>query len=88
MKSITIRDLRQRWPETERTLQAENELIITRDGRPVAKLVRVSAQRPKRTRWNPDAHKEWLKKVWRNKQVRLVDKYLQVDREDAKHMRA
>jgi len=30
MKTITIRDLRQRWPETEKRLQAENELLIER----------------------------------------------------------
>jgi antitoxin (DNA-binding transcriptional repressor) of toxin-antitoxin stability system len=82
MKTVTIRDLRQRWPETERTLQVENELIITRDGQPVAKLVRVAEQEAKRERWNPEKHKKWLKKVWGNKQVRLVDKYLQADRED------
>lgn len=82
MKTVTIRDLRQRWPETERTLQVENELIVTRDGQPVAKLVRVAEQKAKRERWNPEKHKKWLKKVWGNKQVRLVDKYLQADRED------
>jgi antitoxin (DNA-binding transcriptional repressor) of toxin-antitoxin stability system len=88
MKTITIRDLRQRWPETEKTLQAENELIITRDGQPVAKLIRVAEQKPKRKRWNPEAHKKWIKKVWGNKQVRLVDKYLQADREDRKLLTA
>ena len=47
MKKITIRDLRQCWPETEKTLQVENELIITRDGQPVAKLVRVVPKKRK-----------------------------------------
>jgi len=84
MKTITIRDLRQRWPETERTLQVENELIITRDGRPVAKLVRVAEPKTSRKRWHPEEHKKWLKKVWGKKQVSLVDKYLQADREDRK----
>ena len=84
MKTITIRDLRQRWPETEKTLQVEKELIITRDGQPVAKLVRVAEQKTTRKRWNPEAHKRWLKKVWSNKQVSLVDKYLQADRADRK----
>ena len=84
MKTITIRDLRQRWPETEKTLQVENELIVTRDGQPVARLIRVAERKPNRKRWNPEAHKKWLKKVWGNKQVRLVDKYLQADREDRK----
>ncbi len=83
MKSITIRDLRQRWPEAEAALQVEDEIIITRDSKPVAKLVRVVPETPKRKRWNPEEHKKWLKKVWGNKQVRLVDKYLQADREPA-----
>jgi hypothetical protein len=32
MKTITVRDLRQRWPAAERLLQTEHELVITRDG--------------------------------------------------------
>jgi antitoxin (DNA-binding transcriptional repressor) of toxin-antitoxin stability system len=84
MKTITIRDLRQRWPEAEAALKIENEILITRDSQPVAKLVRVVPQKPKRQRWNPEEHMRWLKKFWGNKQVRLVDKYLQADREDRK----
>jgi antitoxin (DNA-binding transcriptional repressor) of toxin-antitoxin stability system len=45
MKTISVRDLRQRWPEAEALLQVEEEIVITRDGRPVAKLVRI-AERP------------------------------------------
>ena len=39
MKPITIRDLLQRWPEAEAALQVEDEILITRDSKPVAKLV-------------------------------------------------
>ena len=84
MKTITIRDLRQRWPEAERSLKVENEIVITRDGRPVAKLVRVAQPNLKHKRWNPDQHKKWLHKAWRKKQVSLVDKYLLADREGGK----
>ena len=63
MKTITIRDLRQRWPETERSLQIENEIVITRDGLPVAKLVRVAAGASKRPRWDAEEHGQWQKKV-------------------------
>jgi antitoxin (DNA-binding transcriptional repressor) of toxin-antitoxin stability system len=63
MKTITIRDLRQRWPETEKSLQVENEIVITRDGQPVAKLVRVSADIVKRPRWNVEEHARWQRKV-------------------------
>lgn len=87
MKTITIRDLRQRWPEAEAALQVEEEILITRDSKPVAKLVRVAEKISKRKRWNPEEHKKWIKKVWGNKQVRLVDKYLQADRKDRNLLR-
>ena len=63
MKTITIRDLRQRWPEAEAALQTEDEILITRDSKPVAKLVRVAAEGPKRSRWNPEEHAHWQRKV-------------------------
>lgn len=63
MKTITIRDLRQRWPETEQALQVENEIVITRDGQPVAKLVRITAAACQRPRWNAEEHAQWQKKV-------------------------
>ena len=82
MKTITIRDLRQRWPEAEAALELEHEILITRDAKPVAMLVRVPPEKPRQKRWDPDKHLRWLKKVWSNKQVHLVDKYLLADRED------
>jgi antitoxin (DNA-binding transcriptional repressor) of toxin-antitoxin stability system len=82
VKTITIRDLRQRWPEAEAALQLENEILITRDAKPVAKLVRILPEKPRQKRWDPAKHMRWLKKVWSNKQVRLVDKYLLAERED------
>jgi len=63
MKTVTVRDLRQRWPETEKSLQMENEIVITRDGRPVAKLVRISAAAEQRPRWNVEEHARWQRKV-------------------------
>lgn len=84
MKTITIRDLRQRWPETERTLQAENELIITRDGEPVAKLVRVVSEQPRRKRWNPEEHAARIKKILGNKVFPSIDKELAEARADRK----
>ncbi len=63
MKTITIRDLRQRWPEAEAALQFEEEILITRDSRPVAKLVRVTGEARKRRRWDPEAHARWQRKV-------------------------
>ena len=41
MKTITMRDVRQRWPEAERSLAEEGEIVITRDGKAVARLLPV-----------------------------------------------
>ena len=82
MKMITIRDLRQCWPETEKSLQVENEIVITRDGEPVAKLVRVAKPQAKRKRWNPEQHMRWLKKTWGNKVFPSADASSARDRAD------
>jgi antitoxin (DNA-binding transcriptional repressor) of toxin-antitoxin stability system len=63
MKSITIRDLRQRWPEAEAALEEENEILITRDSKPVAKLVRVSSAEMKRPRWDIKEHARWQTRI-------------------------
>ena len=69
MKTITIRDLRQRWPEAEAALAVEDEILITRDSKPVAKLVRVVPGNGRRKRWKPEAHAGWVKKVWGNRMM-------------------
>lgn len=84
MKTITIRDLRQRWPETEKSLQVENEIVITRDGEPVAKLVRLVPPETKRKRWNPEAHAARIKKIFGNKVFPSIDKELAEARADRK----
>lgn len=82
MKTITIRDLRQRWPEAEAALQVEEEILITRDSKPVAKLVRISQPVRKRKRWDPEEHKRWLKKVWGGKMMPSSDAALARARAD------
>lgn len=63
MKTITVRDLRQRWPQAEAALQIEHEILITRDSKPVAKLVRIPAEASQRPRWDPDAHARWQRRI-------------------------
>ncbi|MEW6306175.1 MAG: hypothetical protein AB1705_22130 [Verrucomicrobiota bacterium] len=73
MKTITIRDLRQRWPAAEKALEVENEILITRDGKPVAKLVRVTAKRARRKRWDAEEHGRWQHQVAGEKVICVVD---------------
>jgi antitoxin (DNA-binding transcriptional repressor) of toxin-antitoxin stability system len=82
MKTMSIRDLRQKWPEDEARLQVEGEIIITRDTKPVAKLVRYVESATPRKRFDAAAHARWQMKWNGGKIVRLVDKYLSAARQD------
>jgi antitoxin (DNA-binding transcriptional repressor) of toxin-antitoxin stability system len=52
VKTITIDNLRQRWPEVEAALQVAKEILTTRNGHSVAKLVRITGRESKRIRRN------------------------------------
>jgi antitoxin (DNA-binding transcriptional repressor) of toxin-antitoxin stability system len=82
MKTITIRDLRQRWPETEAALQVEDEILITRDSKPVAKLVRFVPPKSKRKRWNPEQHAARIRKIFGGKVFPSIDEELAEARAD------
>lgn len=81
---MSVRDVRQKWPEAERALAVEREIIITRDSRPVAKLVRYQPPRQKpRQTFDPGAHLRWLHEFWRGKPpLPLTDVELAQDRKD------
>ena len=83
MKTITVRDVRQRWPEAEKLLQVEKELVVTRDGIPVARLVRLTPERRLRKRFDPAEHAAWQRSVFgKGKTVRWVDRALASGRAD------
>jgi len=79
---MSVRNLRQRWPEAEALLQVEHEIIITRDSKPVAKLVRIAAERPLRKRFDPVAHARWQRRVSGRTVSRWVDRALAEARAD------
>jgi antitoxin (DNA-binding transcriptional repressor) of toxin-antitoxin stability system len=82
MKSLTIRDLRQKWPEAEKALEMEGEIVITRDGRPVAKLMKFSEPAKPRPRFNSKEHMKRMRKIWGGKVLPSIDERLAVARAD------
>ncbi len=82
MKTVTVRDLRQKWPEMEKALQIEREIVITRDSKPVAKLVRYSESTKARKRFDPAAHIQWQRRTSRGKITRWVDEGLRNERDE------
>jgi len=63
MKTMTVRDVRQKWPEAERSLADEGEIVITRDGKPVARLLPVEVE-PPRKRFDAGDHLRWMAEMW------------------------
>ena len=86
MKTITVRDLRQRWPHAEALLQAEHELLVTRDGTPVAKLVRIKPETKRRQRFDPAEHRAWQVRLFGKRTVAWTDRALAESRADRRLM--
>ena len=63
-------------------MKIESEILITRDSKPVAKLVRIVPEKARRKRWDPEAHARWQKKVWGNKMMPSSDEALRRARAD------
>jgi len=64
-------------------LKAEHELVITRDGQRVAKLVRIIPAKTRRTRFDPAEHATWQARVFgKGKLIRWVDQSLAQARAD------
>jgi hypothetical protein len=63
MIKISIRDIRVEWPKAEKLLVQEGELIVTRDGCPVARLLRYLPDTTKeRASFSAAANRAWRKK--------------------------
>ena len=79
-RNLTVRDLRLHWPQAERRLRTEREIVVTRDGRPVAKLVAYGPTQPARERWTPERHLQWLRRTWKEPVEPSTDELLARDR--------
>jgi len=65
---MTVRDIRLKWPEAERALARTGEIIVTRDSKPIARIVPYETRaRRAGARFDPAEHKRWLQRFWRNR---------------------
>lgn len=84
MKTMTIRDVRQRWPEAERALEVEREILITRDGKPVARLLPVEEEPSERKRFDPEESRKRREQTWENAEPFDSTPFLMDAREERK----
>ena len=84
MKTMSVRDIRQNWPAAERALREEGEVIVTRDSKPVARIVPIAGNAvATRSRVDPRALARWRAHFWRGQPKQVsTDQTLAQDRED------
>jgi antitoxin (DNA-binding transcriptional repressor) of toxin-antitoxin stability system len=84
MTRMTVRDVRLHWPLAEKALAQGEEIIITRDSRPVARLLPlVPGTRQMRRRFDPVAHARQIEQFWSRQPAQPpTDQMLRRDRED------
>ena len=84
MKTMSVRDIRQNLPAAERALREEGEIIVTRDSKPVARIVPIEVDVvATRSRLDPSALARWRAQFWRGQPKQAsTDETLAEDRED------
>ncbi len=84
MTRMTVRDVRLHWPKAEKALAEGEEIVITRDSKPVARLLPFVTPEPAtRPRFDPTEHMVRLKRLWaRTPKGPSTDVWLNRDRED------
>ena len=86
MTQMTVRDVRLHWPEAEKALAQGEEIVVTRDAKPVARLLPFIPARPRaRPRFDPASHMKRLRRLWKDQPVQLTtEESLALDRADRK----
>jgi antitoxin (DNA-binding transcriptional repressor) of toxin-antitoxin stability system len=84
MMRMSVRDVRLKWPDAERKLAATGEIVITRDSKPVARLLPYGPERRRnRVRFDPTTHLRWLRKFWKGRPIGIsTAALLERDRSD------
>jgi antitoxin (DNA-binding transcriptional repressor) of toxin-antitoxin stability system len=66
MTRMSVRDIRLKWAEAERKLAAVGEIVVTRDSKPVARILPYEPRRRRtRARFDPAEHTRWLHNFWK-----------------------
>lgn len=84
MATMTVRDVRLKWPEAERILARDGEVVVTRDSKPVARIVPYRTERmARRKRFDARQHATWLRRFWRSQPAQpSTDDLLRRERAD------
>lgn len=81
---MTVRDVRLHWPTAEKALAQGEEIVVTRNAKPVARILPFIPERPHaRPRFSPEAHLARLTRFWKKQPAQSsTDEWLAHDRSD------
>jgi antitoxin (DNA-binding transcriptional repressor) of toxin-antitoxin stability system len=83
MAIMSVRDIRLKWPEAERKLAVEGEIVVTRDSVLVARIVPFRRAPVRRSRFDPAVQKRWLRAFWKGRRSGVrSDEMLRRDRSE------
>ncbi|MGC9984499.1 MAG: hypothetical protein ABSF35_12810 [Polyangia bacterium] len=84
MTRMTVRDVRLHWPQAEKALAQGEEIVVTRDAKPVARLLPfIPATSRVRRRFDPELHLRRLRRFWGSQPAQpSTDEWLSRDRAD------
>jgi len=83
MKTMTVRDIRLNRPAAEKALARVGEIVVTRDAKPVARILPYeSSSSTRRKRFDATEHLRWMESFWRTRDPGpSSDELLRRDRE-------
>ena len=81
---MSVRDIRLKWPEAERKLATVGEIVVTRDSKPVARILPYEPRRRRaRQRFDPAEHARWLRRFWKGQpRQATTDDRLKAERDE------
>jgi antitoxin (DNA-binding transcriptional repressor) of toxin-antitoxin stability system len=84
MTRMTVRDVRLHWPKAEKALAEGEEIVVTRDSKPVARILPfIAPKKAVRKRFDPVAHMRSLRRFWKGRSFGpSTDEWLARDRAD------
>jgi len=66
MKTMSVLEIDQHWPEAEKALKRVGEILVTRDGETIGRLVAVEETEKEtlRKRFDPEEHRRWQEEIF------------------------
>lgn len=84
MKTMSVLEIDQHWPEAREALRVDAGIVVTRDGETIGRLTPIEPEEDTRPRFDPEKNRLRREKLWGKGVVIDTLSGLLEDREDRK----